>query len=224
MNIDAVAMLQLLQLTSPSLPVGGFAWSQGLEYAIEQAWLKDEADLCDWLESVLAQNFTFQEWPLLQRLSGAAMNQDWDELIRWNRHSLAMRETAELREEDRQMGAALIRLLNDLGVKQAQDWPEHEISYLTAFAMAASSRTIPLDAAGFGFAWSWLENQIAVAIKTFLMGQTAGQRVFQTLVARIPIYWERSLCVKEEEMGCSLPGLVMSSMLHEQQYSRLFRS
>ena len=53
MNIDHLQLAQLLQLTSPSLPIGGFAWSQGTESAIDQGWLKGEDDFGDWLQGIL---------------------------------------------------------------------------------------------------------------------------------------------------------------------------
>lgn len=228
MNIDQLQLLQLLQLTSPSLPIGGFSWSQGLESAIDQGWLKNEVDLTDWLQGVASHSFVWQEWPLLKRLYLAAQQQNpangQQDLIRWNAVALALRETSELRQEDTQMGAALLRLLKDLNVDIATEWEQEEISYLTAFAMAAISKKVPLDAACSGLIWSWLENQIAAALKAFPMGQTAGQRVFHSLVDRIPQWYQQSLRVTDDEIGLSVPGLVMASMGHENQYSRLFRS
>ena len=39
---DAIP-LHLLRLVSPSLPVGAFSYSRGLEYAAEAGWVTDEA-------------------------------------------------------------------------------------------------------------------------------------------------------------------------------------
>ena len=71
MTPDTLKLLHLLRLASPSLPVGAFAWSQGLEAAIELGWLRDTDDLRDWLEAVLMQGFARQDVPLLQRLLAA---------------------------------------------------------------------------------------------------------------------------------------------------------
>src|SRR5690606_40906299 len=57
--------------------------------------------------------------------------------------SLALRETSELRQEDLQMGGALIKLLRDLQVPLVQQWPAVETSYVTAFAMASTHHRIP---------------------------------------------------------------------------------
>ncbi|MDY6920042.1 MAG: urease accessory UreF family protein [Pseudomonadota bacterium] len=224
MNIDGLQLAQLLQLTSPSLPVGGFSWSQGTESAIEQGWLKGEEDFAGWLQGILQHSFVFQEWPLLQRLYEAFSVADQERLQYWNALALALRETRELRQEDVQMGAALLRLCRDLNYPRALAWEQNEISYLTAFALAAVEQRIPLEAACIGLAWSWLENQIAAALKTFPLGQTAGQRVYQQRVVELPGLLERAGEVADEEVGFSLPGVVLASMQHERQYSRLFRS
>jgi len=216
--------LQLLQLASPSLPIGGFAWSQGLEGAIEQGWLKNESDFAGWVSGVLRHSFLWQEIPLLARLHGAASAHNDVELVKWNQVALALRETAELRQEDVQMGGALLKLMRDLGFASALWWKEKEISYPCAFALACAHHGIDLRQAATGFVWSWLENQIAAALKLFPLGQTAGQRVFQQIAPQIEVVIEQGLRVPDDEMGISLPGLVLGSMQHEEQYSRLFRS
>lgn len=216
--------LQLLQLASPSLPIGGFAWSQGLESAIEQGWLKNEADFAAWVQGVLQHAFAWQEIPLLARLHAAAHADDVANLQCWNATALALRETAELRQEDVQMGGALLRLMRDLGFPQAQAWSQREISYVSAFALACAQHRIPLQQAATAFVWSWLENQIAAALKLFPLGQTAGQRVFQKIAPQIEPVIVQALQVKDDGIGITLPGLVLASMQHEEQYSRLFRS
>lgn len=224
MTIDQLQLLQLLQLTSPSLPIGGFSWSQGTETAIEQGWLQGEADYARWLEGIIGSAFVSQEWPLLRKLQQAWQAQDLEQVRYWNQYALALRETKELLLEDTQMGAALLRLMRDLDYSHAALWSEPNTSYLTAFAMAATEKNIPLDAAAIGLAWSWLENQIAAALKTFPMGQTAGQRIFHRIAPHFPELLKQSMAVEDDDIGCSLPGVVLASMQHERQYSRLFRS
>lgn len=223
-DTSVLQWLQLLQLSSPSLPIGGFAWSQGLEGAIEQGWLKNEADFAAWVQGVLHHSFAYQEVPLLQRLHSAAFALDMAELTNWNDETLALRETRELRQEDVQMGGALLKLLRDLNVPIALQWPHQDTSYVTAFALASAHHRISLQQACTGFVWSWLENQIAAALKLFPLGQTAGQRVFQQIAPLIGPMIERGLAVDDDSIGISLPGLVLASMQHEEQYSRLFRS
>lgn len=219
---STTALFQLLRLSSPSLPIGGFAWSQGLEAAIELGWLQNVEDLHAWLRAGLEQNFARQELPLLLRMRNA---EGQDEIADWNGRSLAMRETAELRLEDVQTGRALMRLSHSLGMDVAGTWPPQEdIGYLAAFALTCRHHGIAFAPAATGFIWSWLDNQVAAAIKLMPLGQTAGQLLIEQLTPAIPDIIARASQVDDEDIGISLPGQVMASMLHEIQYSRMFRS
>ena len=220
---DNPAMLfQLLRFSSPSLPIGSFAWSQGLESAIELDWLKDADDLHDWLLAILEHSFVQQELPLLQRMLNC---DNQDELARWNDRTLAMRESAELRMEDVHTGRALCQLACSLEISLAKSWPaKNDMAYITASSLICRHYKISFDAAATGFIWSWLDNQIAAAIKLFPLGQTAGQLLIEKLAPIIAPVVEAALQIKDEDIGISLPGQVMASMLHETQYSRMFRS
>lgn len=223
---ESLPLLHLLRLASPSLPVGAFAWSQGLAGAVELGWIDSPATLEDWLGAVLEHNFAHQELPLLQRLLVAAATEPSGTAIaHWNAVALALRETAELRRDDNHTGAALLRLLADTGVTAAADWPDADPpSYLTAHALACAHWGIPWPQAAAGLVWSWLDNQIAAALKLSLLGQTGGQRILIGLLERVPELIDRAQAVADADIGVSLPGQVLASMCHEIQYSRLFRS
>lgn len=224
LQLNNRGLLQLMQLSSPSLPIGGFAWSQGLEYAIDCGWLKNEADTAEWLKGIVINSLANLDLPFLLRLHRAAKAEGVGELCSLNNALLASRETAELHLEDVQMGLALKKLLLDLAFFSEEDFPEGEVAYLTCFALYAVHHEVDESSACLGFLWSWLENQIAASLKIFPLGQTAGQRIFHQLTDTLTRAVEISLTVEDHAIGNSMPGQVMSSMLHEEQYSRLFRS
>ena len=220
-------LFQLLRFSSPSLPIGGFAWSQGLESAIELGWLKHEEDLHGWLLAMLEQGFANQELPLLLRMlpDGDDAETRLDTLASWNERSLALRESAELRLEDVQTGRAFLQLALSLNIDGAKSWPaEKDIGYLAAFALACGHYHIDFEAAATGCIWSWLDNQIAAAIKLFPLGQTSGQLLIEQLAPVIATVIDAARQVADDDIGISLQGQVMASMLHESQYSRMFRS
>ncbi|MEW8207485.1 MAG: urease accessory protein UreF, partial [Candidatus Thiodiazotropha taylori] len=66
--------LRLLHLVTPSLPLGSFAYSQGLEWAVEDSWVQDEAELLQWTENLLQTSLTHLDLPLLQRLYESCEN------------------------------------------------------------------------------------------------------------------------------------------------------
>lgn len=218
-------LLHLMQLVSPALPVGAYAYSQGLEYAVERGWVYDMNSAVDWLGEVLNHSVGGLDLPVLLRLLKAWRQGDWQAVQDWNDTLQAARETRELLLEDVQMGEALLRLLVSLELPSAQRWPQQKsISFATGFAMAAHHFDINDDDALSGFAWSWLENQVAAAIKLVPFGQTDGQRLLMTLMPCIETTVAEA-CVREDhDIGAGLPGLAVVSMQHETQYSRLFRS
>lgn len=219
-----LAMLGLLQLVSPALPIGAFAWSQGLESALELGWVSDRDGLHDWLDGVLEDGLGRGDLPVLARLHRAWAIEDAAAVQYWNDWLLASRETAELHEEDVRLGAALSRLMGSLDLLPPGESLPEEPSYVTMFAMVAQRRGVPAHTAMLGFAWAWLENQLAVACKAMPLGHTAAQSLVEALRPSLVGVVRRSMQYDDQELGPVLPGLALGSALHETQYSRLFRS
>lgn len=217
--------LRLLQLVSPSLPVGAFAYSQGLEWAVETGWVSSEADAADWCREVLEQGLACVDIPILARMMAAVRAQDFDRLAHWNETLLAMRETRELREEECVRGRAMLSLLEGLrldGIGPVKEMPG--TTQLCAYAAATVAWDISEADAATGHAWSWLENTVMAAIKLIPLGQLSGQRLLLQLSDAIQTSVGHGLALEDAGIGGSLPSLAIASCLHETQYSRLFRS
>ncbi|SET38487.1 urease accessory protein UreF [Marinobacter segnicrescens] len=219
-----LALLGLMQLVSPALPIGAFAWSQGLESAFELGWVNNEAELGEWLEGVLDDGLSRCELPLLVRLQAAWAEGEAETVNHWNQWLHATRETAELVDEDTRLGAALLTLLKSLNLAPTNDLLPATPGYVTLFAWAAHKRNVPVRQTLLGFAWAWLENQLAVACKALPLGHTAAQRLTERLRPQLVVAVDDALTRTDEELGPILPGLALASALHETQYSRLFRS
>ncbi|WP_020209307.1 urease accessory protein UreF [Gilvimarinus chinensis] len=219
------SLLHLLHLVSPALPVGAYAYSQGLEYAVEEGWLDDEGALADWLENVMGQSLAYLDVPVLRRCYLAWQDADLAAVNHWNHLTRACRETSELLLEDEQLGQALNRLLNSLQVPDS-DPALYETTpcFASQFALAGVHWQVDIDELAQGFVWSWLENQVAAATKIVPLGQTHAQQLLTQLMPAVLDTCERAKTVTDDEIGLSLPGLAMASCLHERQYTRLFRS
>jgi urease accessory protein len=222
---DATALVRLLQLASPALPVGAYSYSQGLEAAVEAGIVHDAASAEAWIGDVMALALATMEGPLLVRLIAASSSGDTQALYRWNEEMLASRESSELRAETAQMGYSLRKLLVELAVPGATTLvPFEEIAFTTAFAFAAGAWKIDARDALAAYLWSWLENQVMAALKSVPLGQTDGQRTLMALGARIPGICQHALQLGDDELSNFAPGLAILSARHETQYSRLFRS
>jgi len=219
---NPLALLRLLHLSSPALPVGAYAYSQGLEYASEAGWLENQG-LVEWLEDGLSMGIARLDLPLLIRVHAAASALDETALDTWNDWLLAARETRELQLEDQQIGAALWRLLGTLSEEPLPTLSQGP-GYATAFGVAAVRFDIAADAALTGYCYSWLENQITAATKLVPLGQSAAQKILFELMERVSDVTAQACAVSDDDIGLSLPGLAIASARHERQHTRLFRS
>ncbi len=220
---DKTALLSLMRLVSPALPVGAYSYSQGFEAANEAGWVHDRDSTAQWLRGVMQHGLCYLDIPVIKRCYQTLVQQDNDQLAYWNEQSLAARESAELRLEDKQMGKALLRLLSDLGI-EVPDVLAREPGWLSVWSFAAWQWQVELEDACHGYLWAWLENQLAAAAKLVPLGQTDVQRLTTELLPMIGEVVTQGLAVTDDDIGMGMPRLVIGSMLHETQYSRLFRS
>ncbi len=216
-------LLRLFQLSSVSLPVGGYAFSQGMEYAIDKGWVTKQAQVADWTQLQLLQSLARVDLPVLRLAMAAWAQRDEARIIELNDLILACRETKELRLNDTAMGEALARLLRSLGIETPFVRLE-DISFVVLFAIAATHWQVEFDSAALGFSWSWLENQIAAATKLVPLGQTQAQLLLGQLQPTLSEAIALSKTIDEDDIGAGLPAVAIASCLHETQYSRLFRS
>ncbi|MGE5640501.1 MAG: urease accessory protein UreF [Clostridia bacterium] len=202
---------RLLQLASPTLPVGAYSYSQGLEAAVEAGIVRDAASARQWIEDVLMLSVARMEAPLFLNCFEEAQNEKF----------LASRETAELRAETVQMGYSLNRLLPELGLEPLDC---AEPSFPAVFAHAARQWGIAPEEALTAYLFAWMENQVMAAVKAVPLGQTDGQKMLLDLGGRIAEIVRQAQAMPEEALGNFAPGLAILSSKHETQYSRLFRS
>jgi urease accessory protein len=220
-------LLRLLHLASPSLPIGAYTYSQGLETAIEIGSVTDAKSAYDWISESLSVIADF-EAPVFWRLLRAFSNNNAADVTRWTELFLAARDTQEFRAETIQMGYSLNKLILDLNIAdeslQTIMASQAEIPLPTAFACAAVALKISPDAALSGFLFSIVENQVLVCVKSVPLGQVSGQRLLLSLHPAIEAAVNHAKQLEDDELSNWSPGLSILSMMHEIQYSRIYRS
>lgn len=219
-----IALTRLFQLISPSLPIGSYTYSQGIEWAVESGWVENEMQLQEWLKGLLQSTMLYLDLPLLVRFMNAWSNQDEVAIIRWNDYLIASRETAELRLEEVNRARAFSQILISLEPEAKKVKKMLLVSQHACFSYACSRWGISIKQACNGLLWSWLENQALSAVKIIPLGQTAGQRVVFSLTELFPHIIEQALSVKDDDLGASSLAQSITSSMHETQYTRLFRS
>lgn len=219
------AFLRLLQLASPTLPIGAFAYSQGLEPAVVAGHVNDEVTAAAWILGLLQGPVTTIDLAVFDRIHAAVVAGDDETARRWNAFLFASRATAELQAEDRHLGAALGRVLDTLGlaplVPGAVEAPP---TFVMMFARAAALWSIDAQAALSAFAFTWAEAQVSAAVRLVPLGQSAGVRILAAVAAAIPAAVQRARALPDDLVGGAAPLQAVLSSTHETQYSRLFRS
>lgn len=221
----SLGMIRLLQLVSPTLPVGAYTYSQGLEWVVETGMVKDEATALVWIGDCLQFGIARFEAVYLAHMLAAWEKGDMAQLASLDAEFIASRESAELRAETLQMGYSLSRLLTDLASFSAPTKSGFsKPSFPLAWSCAAAAWAIPVHDAISGYLWAWAENQVLAAVKAVPLGQTAGQRMLLALGQHIPQFAVDAAASPIDTTTNFLPAFAIASSRHETQYTRLFRS
>lgn len=216
--------IQLLRLVSPSQPVGSFSYSRGLEWAVHDGIVRDEASAAAWIFGLLEHSYAVCDAALFLRMMRAMSAGDRDAFLKADAWLSAARESREIELEDKQMGASMLKVLQDVGVTSATSFKGSRLTYPAAFALAATHWSIPEADALRGLLWSTVEGQVSAAIRLVPLGHTAGQRMLIAADNVIERAARKAETVRDDEIGNAAPFMAMASAWHETQYSRLFRS
>jgi urease accessory protein len=222
------ALLELMQLASPALPVGGFSYSEGLEAAVEAGLVRDEAHAGDWLLDQLHLSLARADLPVLAQAVPAWHAHGLERIQALNDWVQLTRESAEMRQQTQQMGRSLAEWLKN------RDPPDERIALLAAlrpaptwpvaFALAGALSGAPLRDVLLSFGFGWAENMVQAAMRSVPLGQSAAQRMLARLIDALPGAVQQAAGLGDDERQAFTPMLAILSAQHETQYSRLFRS
>lgn len=223
--VNPQAFLHLLQLSSPTLPLGAYSYSEGLESLVVNN-ITDEEKLYSWLEQELTYGAIRTEGAIMLR--GYRYFNNLEQLNYWNSWLTASKETKELRQQSRQMGKSLMQLLTKLTgnsiFQQIETKFNYPCNYPVAFGMASAYWQIDQEMALIAYLHSWASNLINSGVKLIPLGQTAGQKVLQQINQVIEEIYQDILKLEDNQIYSCTLGLSLASMNHEDQYTRLFRS
>jgi urease accessory protein len=232
--ITDAALLQLIWLASPALPVGGFSYSEGLEAAAEAGLVRDEESAAAWIAAQLHASLARADLSIVCAAAQAAREGNTERLARLDAWVRTTRETSEFRQQAEQMGRSMMDWMASIGRGDARnpDAPHARRgspagsppTYPVAFAVAAAATEAPIRQVALAYAFGWAENMMQSAIKAVPLGQSAGQRILARLAREIPGAVDHALSLPDAGRQAFTPMLAILSAQHETQYSRLFRS
>lgn len=225
---DPLVLLQLMRLASPALPVGGFSYSEGLEAAVDDGRVTDEAGTGAWLADQLHLGLARSDLAMVAHAAVAWKSRDPAMATHLNDWTRQTRETFELRQQTEQTGRSMVawlklghagesRVADLAAMAPAPTWP-------VAFALAGVLAGATTFDVALAFGAAWAENQVQAAMRAVPLGQAAAQRLVATLHPELVVAVRTALATPMDAMQAWTPMLAIVSSRHEVQYSRLFRS
>jgi urease accessory protein len=220
------ALLPLMLWLSPAFPVGSFAYSQGLEWAVESGDIRDARSLGAWLVDLLSFSAPRADAILFAECFRAATAEDWKALAEANALAIALANSAERRLETTAQGSAFV-----LAARAAWDceplrqlFLEERIAYPAAVASTTAGHGLALETSLQAFILAQIAAAVSAVVRLGPIGQTDGQKIQATLIPRIRALAREASGSSLTDLGSCAFRSDIAAMRHETQYSRLFRS
>ena len=209
-------LLQLLAFMSPAFPIGSFAYSHGLEWAIDNGTVRTVEDVREWIESLLVHGSGWNDAVLFATAYDASgdVREEIDEL------ALALAVSRERALETSDLGQSFGKAVATLSADESKNFQ----TYPVAVAAACQKACIDKRAGLLAYLQAFANNLIAVAVRLVPLGQTKGLEVMRDLMPVIVTTAEQALKASLDDLGSSTLLSDISAMRHETQYSRVFRS
>jgi urease accessory protein len=219
-------LYRLLAWLSPGFPTGGFSYSHGLEAAVSGGAVRDRESLARWIAAVVAHGAGRIDGDILCSAYRAVSTGDLDALGRANRRGVAYRPTAELALESAQQGEAFLAACRAAWPDAfLEHWTRDEgVCHSAAFGAAAARAGIALDDALLGYLEAFAANLVSAGLRLGLIGHTGAQRIIAELEPVVCAATKAAMSRDPDDFGAATFAVDVASMVHEVQYSRLFRS
>lgn len=220
-GLDTRALLRLMAWLSPAFPIGGFAWSGGLERAVHDGQVEDAAGLSGWLSTLLRHGSLWNDAVLFAGAwrafdNGAALR-EVAEL------GLAMAGSAERHAETLSLGRAF--------VTAASAWPDPvfdrlpgEVGFPVAVGAVAAAHGVPVEDALAAYLHATISQSVSAGIRLGVCGQAEGVAILAALEGMVAGTAHRAGRSTLDDLGGAAIRADIASLRHETQTSRLFRS
>jgi urease accessory protein len=220
---------RLLQIWfSPSFPVGAYAYSHGLERAVEAGSVMDRASLAGWIADLVAHGSIGNDLVLVAATWRAIAVSDVKVLHETAELAAALYPSAERKLESVTQGGSFLDAIDaawptDTIHRLRTSWPG-EVAYPVAVGVAAAGHGVALDALLEAYAVAFVGNLASAAIRLGVIGQTDAQRLQPELMTTIDAAVTTAATSTLADLGSATWSADLCSMEHETQYTRLFRS
>jgi urease accessory protein len=219
--VDTRALLRLMAWLSPAFPIGGFAWSGGLERAVADGLVKTADDLRDWLATLLAHGSLWNDAVLFSEAWRQAESEA--ALADVAALGLALAGSAERFSETLSLGKAF--------ATAASAWPHPvlermpgDLPFPVAVGAIAVGHGVPLTQALAAYLHAAVSQAVSAGIRLSVAGQAQGVAILAALEAPVEEVSRRAASTSLDDLGTSTVQAEIAALRHETQHSRLFRS
>ena len=217
---------------SPSYPVGAYAYSHGLESAVDIGRITDKHTLHNWLEDILRYGTGHNDATIIsetvRRHAIGENSKRARALAELAELAVALNGTAELRQESLQQGAAFLNVTQRAWPQAALDEAGsifgNNTAYPVCFGLAVAAHSCPVAAAAEGYLFAFASNLLSAAVRLNVIGQTIAQEIAASLIGLIHDIVTNALDSGIDGLGSCAFLNDIASFRHEQQNARLFRS
>lgn len=239
MPMAETALYDLMSWMSPAWPIGAFAHSSGLEWAVEAGHVTTRASTAEWIAAMIDHGSIRNDTVLFVHAWRAADAGDAARLHEVAELAAASQTGFERRLEATAQGAAFRRIaLSSIETAAIGKEPsfaallspidDEDLAYPVVAAAIFAAQGIPLAQALTAWLHGAASNLVSAAQRLVPLGQTDGQRVLRDLRAAIFAAVESAVALPhgdpfDQLRGCTLVA-ELGCMAHETQYTRLFRT
>lgn len=222
---------QLLHLSDPTLPIGGYTLSSGLETYVQLKLVKDEASTETFVGNMIKNNILYNDASFVKLAYELAAKDDTGSLVALDEECAALKAPMEVKQGSRKLGIRLLKIFNRQITSPAIDAYEEAIAsqraeghYAIVFGLYAHLFNIPLQEAIYAFCYNAAVGMVTNAVKLVPLGQLAGQDILYKMQGVINETATRVLELDRSLVGLCNIGFDIRCMQHEKLYSRLYMS